>query len=33
MPASLVKLASRLAWVSTGADSSIPTSDHVPEEI
>ena len=32
MPASLVKFATRLASVSTGPDSSMPTSDHVPEE-
>ncbi len=33
MPVSLVKLAARLAWVSTGASSSIPASDQVPEEM
>ena len=33
MPVSLVKLAARLAVVSTGASSSIPASDQVPEEM
>ena len=33
IPASLVKFAARLASVSTGADSSIPTRDQVPEEM
>jgi hypothetical protein len=33
IPASLVKLASRLASDSTGAVSSSPASDHVPEEM
>ena len=32
-PASLVKLAARLASVSTGASSSTPTSDQVPQEM
>ena len=32
-PASLVKLAARLASVSTGWSSSSPTSDHVPQEM
>ena len=32
-PASLVKSASRAASVSTGASSSRPTSDQVPEEM
>ena len=33
IPASLVKFAARLASVSTGAGSSIPTRDQVPEEM
>ena len=33
MPVSLLKLASRLASVSTGWSSSIPTSDQVPQEM